>query len=133
MIFVRAKTEPTLFVCLTHEDVKKKLEQGNTLFVDRKMLQGMPVDNVVISLHADHESIVKMIHSADPLSTGLPITERKPGPESEVQCHGCGAIVQIGQLFEDRCILCWSRMAKTYATQNQFLQNQAAAAKKGSP
>lgn len=129
MIYVRAKTDPVLFVFLTHADVKTKLERGNTLFVDRKMLQGMPVDHVVISLHPDHESIVKMIHSADPLSTGLPITERKPGPESEEQCQGCQAIVQIGQLFEGRCIVCWSTMAKTYATQNQFLQSQAATAK----
>jgi hypothetical protein len=107
MIFLITKSEPTVFLMLTNQDVND-MRNGRTKFVDERMTQGLTFNKVVVSVHkhkAEIDGILKRLgHSSQGLSDPPINTE-------EEKCEGCLAMVKMGSLLDGKCIACWRELA----------------------
>ncbi len=113
MIFaLGTNTPPSLVVMLSESDVADKLRPGNTLYVDPTLLKGNLFGEVILSMHKTDQDAIDLLQGKFPEVKGMKPQTREPRTH-EARCSGpCKGVMPFAQLFEGKCIVCWSRQAK---------------------
>lgn len=112
MLFALMQEKPILAIFLTGQDVVS-LRDGQCIFARPDMLQGRYFNEVMISQHTTKDEVVKLIRQVDPRAI-VPehLEPTQPGP-GEGRCTRCKGLSGFAYLFEDVCITCWAKQAKS--------------------
>jgi hypothetical protein len=108
MIFMTGKEGGNIMLLLSEKDIQS-MREGRTLFVDERQTQGLLFKSVTLGLSPTDQHSLELIRQSGKRVAQLPNPE--PGPQ-EVRCSTCPAILSVGQLFEERCMVCWATEAK---------------------
>lgn len=115
MIFFVTKAERKLVLILSESDVADKLRPGHTVTIDAGQLAGVAVAEVAVGMLKTDEDTLAFLEKANPGQ--FTAANRRPpsGPDpakGETRCKGCQGVMPFASLYEDRCIVCWAKMAK---------------------
>lgn len=112
MIFLLPENNPTLFVMMAEKDIAT-MREGHTITIDPRQLSPAFFNGLVVSLHASNEAAKEVLRGGG-YAVGDNVV-KPPVEPNDIKCDRCGGPKPGHMLFEGRCIVCWSAVAKEKA------------------
>jgi hypothetical protein len=115
VIFVKAATEPTMFLMLAEKDIQS-IREGRTIFVGPQQTGEESFTKVILSLHKTNDAALEVLRQAGHDTSKL-APEATPAA-GEGRCDECKGCIATPLLFEGKCTVCWATLAKKLQTQS---------------